>query len=192
MKKLLSYFPSWLMIPLFVIGGIAAGLTAYSVYMSRFHSYLSDDPETCINCHIMAPYYDTWSHSSHRNYANCNDCHVPHNNIFNKYYFKAKDGSYHSAVFTFHAEPQVIRPRNASYNVIMDNCIRCHEHLNTALVNTGMFSYDDTKKGMAKACWDCHTNVPHTKISNISSSPNSLAPLPKSPLPDWLKNKTKK
>ncbi|MDD3668441.1 MAG: cytochrome c nitrite reductase small subunit, partial [Bacteroidales bacterium] len=72
------------------------------------------------------------------------------------------------------------------------NCIRCHEHLNTALVNTGMFSYNDTKKGMAKACWDCHTNVPHTKISNISSSPNSLAPLPKSPVPDWLKNKTKK
>jgi len=191
MKKFLSYFPSWLILPLFIIGGVIVGLSAYSTYMSRIHSYLSDDPEACINCHIMDSYYDSWSHSSHREVANCNDCHVPHNNIFNKYYFKAADGLYHSAVFTFRIEPQVIRPRNASYNVIMNNCIRCHEHLNTAIVTTGMHTYNETKEGKAKACWDCHQDIPHTKISNISSSPNSLAPLPKSPVPNWLKNKIK-
>ncbi|MBP6429472.1 MAG: cytochrome c nitrite reductase small subunit [Bacteroidales bacterium] len=191
MKKFLSYFPSWLILPMFIIGGVIVGLSAYSMYMSRLHSYLSDDPEACINCHIMDSYYDAWSHSSHREFANCNDCHVPHNNVFNKYYFKAADGLFHSAVFTFHAEPQVIRPRNASNNVIMNNCIRCHEQLNTALVKTGMYSYNEAKEGKAKVCWECHQNVPHTKISNISSSPNSLAPLPKSPVPNWLKNKMK-
>ena len=40
----------------------------------------------------MTPQYATWSHSTHREHAHCNDCHVPHNNILNKYYFKAKDG----------------------------------------------------------------------------------------------------
>ena len=51
--------------------------------------------------------------------------------------------------------------------------------------------FKDTKKGEGKACWDCHTDVPHTKVSNISSSPNSLAPMPKSPVPNWLKNSIK-
>lgn len=191
MKKLLSLFPNWLILPIFIIGGLIAGLGSYSVYMSRIHSYLSDRPEACINCHIMSPYYDTWQHSSHRTYAHCNDCHVPQNNIISKYYFKAKDGLYHSAVFTARAEPQVIRPIVASHTVIMNNCIRCHEHLNTAMVSTGKISFKDTRKGMGKACWDCHTEVPHTKTSNLSSSPNSIAPMPKSPVPDWLKTMIK-
>lgn len=191
MKKLLSLLPNWLILPSFLIGGIIAGLGSYSVYMSRAHSYLSDEPEACINCHIMSSYYDTWQHSSHRNYAHCNDCHVPQNNVISKFYFKAADGLYHSAVFTAHAEPQSIRPRDPSYTVIMNNCIRCHEHLNTAMVNTGRINFKDTKKGMGKACWDCHTDIPHNKVSNISSSPNSLAPMPKSPVPSWLKNSIK-
>lgn len=191
MKKLLSLLPNWLILPSFLIGGIIAGLGSYSVYMSRAHSYLSDEPEACINCHIMSSYYDTWQHSSHRNYAHCNDCHVPQNNVISKFYFKAADGLYHSAVFTAHAESQSIRPRDPSYTVIMNNCIRCHEHLNTAMVNTGRINFKDTKKGMGKACWDCHTDVPHNKVSNISSSPNSLAPMPKSPVPNWLKNSIK-
>ena len=97
------------------------------------------------------------------------------------------DGLYHSAVFTLKNEPQVIRPREASYNVIMDNCIRCHTQLNTEFVKTGMISYTETKSGAGKSCWDCHTQVPHTKVSNLSSSPNAIVPLPKSPVPDWLK-----
>ncbi len=191
MKRLLALFPNWLMLPIFIIGGLAVGLASYTMYMSRAHSYLSDKPEACINCHIMSPYYDTWQRSSHRYYATCNDCHVPQDNIFSKYYFKAADGLYHSAVFTLNAEPQAIRPRRASYRVIMDNCIRCHEHLNTAIVSTGAVRFKDTEMGNGRACWECHTEVPHTKVSNISSSPHSIAPMPKSPVPDWLKTMIK-
>ncbi len=55
MKKLLSRIPGKMILPLFVAGGLLAGLGAYAMYMSRAHSYLSDDPSACINCHIMTP-----------------------------------------------------------------------------------------------------------------------------------------
>lgn len=188
MKKLLSYIPSQFIILTFVVSGILAGLGAYIIYMSKAYAYLSDDPAACINCHIMTPYYATWNHSSHREVATCNDCHVPHDNIFRKYAFKGVDGLYHSAVFTLKAEPQVIRPRDASYTVIMENCIRCHTQLNTEFVNTGMMAYSDVMEGKGKACWDCHSEVPHGKVSNLSATPNAIVPLPESPIPSWLSN----
>lgn len=191
MKKLLSHIPNQFILPLFIAGGIIAGLGGYTIYMSRAHSYLSDDPSACINCHIMTPYYQSWNHSSHAQWATCNDCHVPQDNIINSYAFKAKDGLYHAAVFTARKEPQSIRPRDESYGVIMNNCIRCHTELNTEFVKTGMISYCDVKEGKGKACWDCHTEVPHTKVSSLSASPNAIVPLPKSPVPNWLKDRMK-
>lgn len=187
MKRFLNTIPIYYVVPMFLLGGIAVGLLGYTVYMSRAHSYLSDEPEACINCHIMTPYYQSWMHSSHSQWTNCNDCHVPQDNVFNKFAFKAMDGLYHSYVFTLKAEPQAIRPRDPSKGVIMDNCIRCHTQLNTEFVKTGMISYVDVKHGEGKACWDCHRDVPHTVVSNISSAPNVIAPMPKSPVPSWLK-----
>lgn len=191
MKKLLQIIPRYFILPLFIAGGILAGLGIYIIYVARVHTYATDDSEACINCHIMTPYYESWQHSSHSLWTNCNDCHVPHTSEFSKYSFKAIDGLYHSAVFTLRAEPQVIRPRDASKRVIMNNCIRCHTQLNTEFVKTGMITYSDVQNGEGKACWDCHRNVPHTVVSNISSSPNTLAPMPKSPVPQWLKDKMK-
>ncbi|MGL4852672.1 MAG: cytochrome c nitrite reductase small subunit [Phocaeicola sp.] len=187
MKRFLNTIPRQFVVLLFVIGGVIIGLGGYIIYMARVHSYASDDPEACINCHIMTPYYQSWMHSSHGNWTSCNDCHVPQNSLFSKYAFKAMDGVYHSVVFTLKAEPQVIRPREASSTVIMNNCIRCHTQLNTEFVKTGMITYAEAIEGRGKACWDCHRNVPHTIVSNISSAPNVIAPMPKSPVPDWLK-----
>lgn len=188
-----SSWLSWLriprpfMLPLIVFGGLIAGMGLYTVYMSKAHSYLFDDPAACVNCHVMTPYYQTWFHNSHAKATNCNDCHVPHDNVFNKYFFKAKDGLYHSAVFTLRAEPMAIRAKKASSTVIMDNCIRCHLALNTE-VGTGMIRFTETLEGKGKACWDCHPNVAHGKQSNIAATPNAIVtPLPESPVPDWLK-----
>ncbi len=172
--------------------GAFFGLASYTIYVSRAWSYLSDEPSTCVNCHVMAPQYASWFHSSHRERATCNDCHVPQTSAFAKYAFKAKDGLYHSYVFTMRDEPMAIRAKEASSSVVMNNCIRCHTDLNTALVNTGMVCFEDTKEGKGKACWDCHRDVAHGKVSNISSAPNAIVPLPESPVPDWLKNKMKR
>ena len=174
-----------------LFAGIICGLGGYTVYASKAGSYLSDDPAACVNCHIMAPYYATWNHSSHARNTTCNDCHVPHENVVRKWLFKGMDGVRHAAIFTMRGEHQAIQASDESASVIMNNCVRCHTQLNTEFVNTGKICYSDVKKGEGKACWDCHRDVPHGKIS-LSSAPNSLVPYPKTIVPEWLEKMTPK
>jgi cytochrome c nitrite reductase small subunit len=169
-----------------ILGGIICGMGGYAAYAFRMASYVSDDPATCMNCHIMAPYYATWSHSSHGRNTTCNDCHVPHENAARKWLFKGMDGTRHATVFLTKGEPQVIQAIEGSSSVIMNNCIRCHEQLNAEFVHTGRINYTMAKAGEGKACWDCHRNVPHGKNS-LSSTPNSLVPYPKAIAPEWIK-----
>ena len=169
-----------------ILGGIICGLGGYTAYASRVGSYLSDKPAACVNCHIMAPYYATWSHSSHGRNTTCNDCHVPHDNAARKWVFKGMDGVRHAAIFSVNGEHEVIQAIEKSDAVIMANCIRCHEQLNTEFVKTGKITYHQTMEGAGKACWDCHKNVAHGRIG-LSSTPNSLVPYPKTSVPEWLK-----
>ena len=78
-KKLFDFLkpPDYWKVPVILILGIFIGLGIYVFYVSRAYSYLSDDPKTCVNCHLMAPQYATWSHSAHREVATCTACHVP-------------------------------------------------------------------------------------------------------------------
>ncbi|MBK8805605.1 MAG: cytochrome c nitrite reductase small subunit [Bacteroidales bacterium] len=176
---------SWLF-PVILIISILTGLFIFLFYISKASSYLSDDPKTCVNCHIMAPQYATWQHSSHRERANCNDCHVPHDNVFNKYLFKAKDGMRHATLFTLKMERQVIHIENAGAEVVQQNCIRCHSHLITDYklntINTETHHARTDRK-----CWECHREVPHGRVNSLSSTPNAKIPLPESPVPEWLK-----
>ena len=176
-------------VALLVTGGIVMGLVGLFMYMLRMHTYIiGDDPAACVNCHIMSPYYATWSHSSHGRDATCNDCHVPHQNLFMKYFFKGKDGMKHVAYFVTHSEHQAINAEDASAQVIMDNCIRCHTQLNREFVTTGRIDYMMAKRGEGKACWDCHREVPHGGVNSLSSTPyaETQVPLPSSPVPEWL------
>lgn len=174
---------------LLVLAGVLVGLGAMFMYLLRAHTYfIGDNPSACVNCHIMTPYYATWSHSSHGRDATCNDCHVPHQNLVMKYGFKAMDGLKHTAYFVAHSERQAIMAETMSAEVIMDNCIRCHTQLNQEFVKTGRIDYMMAKRGEGKACWDCHRNVPHGGMNSLMATPNAEAvtPLPPSPVPQWL------
>lgn len=156
-----------------VLLGIFFGLSSYAFYISRAWSYLSDSPETCINCHVMNPQFNDWAHSSHRNVATCNDCHVPHDNVFHKYAFKAQDGLRHATIFTFRAEPQVIYIREAGREAVQQNCIRCHER------TTGMEFLGSVLPGyknhlQERQCLSCHRETPHNRVNGLSSTPNAL------------------
>jgi len=186
MKKFLRDIPLRFIVPMFLVGGILAGILGYTAYIFRLPSYFSNNPDTCVNCHIMSSYYKSWRYSSHRD-VTCNECHIPQSNIISTYLFKAKVGVYHTTVFATGKETQALRPTKSSYSVIMDNCIRCHTQLNTAMARTGMFTYADTLQGNGKACWDCHTQVPHTKVSNIAAPSEEMVPFPPSPIPEWVK-----
>ena len=169
-----------------IICGCIFGSGALFLYMLRFHTYLGDEPSACINCHIMAPYYATWFHGSHARSTTCNDCHVPQDNMIKKWTFKGTDGMKHTAAFVSFKEPQVIRAHNGSSTVIMNNCIRCHEQLNTEFVSTGRINYMMANSGEGKACWDCHREIGHGISNSLSSTPNAIVPYPDSPVPSWL------
>lgn len=174
-----------------VVLGVLVGGGGFFLYMLRAHTYLTDDPAACVNCHIMGPYYATWFHSSHARDATCNDCHVPHENPVKKWAFKGMDGMRHVAVFLTRGEHQVIQANDASAEVIMNNCIRCHTQLNTEFVTTGRIDFMMSQVGEGKACWDCHRDVAHGQNS-LSTTPNALVPYPDSPVPQWLQKIMKK
>ncbi len=54
-------FRGWLMLAA-VIGGIV-GLGAFTFVYAQGASYLSDDPASCNNCHVMRDQFDGWQHS---------------------------------------------------------------------------------------------------------------------------------
>jgi cytochrome c nitrite reductase small subunit len=145
--------------------GIALGLGIIAFRIANAVSYLSDEPETCINCHVMTDAYATWRFSSHGRVAVCNDCHVPHSNPLAKAAFKAMDGLKHSYVFTLRNEPQVLHTSDRAVRVLQVNCLDCHSN-QLMMVRLAATS--------ERQCWDCHTI--HSSVQSLSASPHVLRP----------------
>lgn len=165
----LGFVPGRWRLICFAALGILAGLGLAVGKVSRATSYLSDDPEACVNCHVMNAQYASWRRSSHTHVATCNDCHVPHETIAHAYAFKARDGLYHSAVFTLRWEPQVIRMSSAAIPVVEANCRRCHGRTLEAVAARQHQSGD-------LRCWDCHREVPHGAVRSLSVASRVIGP----------------
>lgn len=183
--RLITPPPNW-RIPVIVLSGVFAGITAYALLVSNAVSYMSDNPATCVNCHVMGPQYATWFHSSHRENATCNDCHVPQDNIIRHYVFKAGDGLRHATIFTLDTTPDPIVMHEAGQRVVQANCQRCHDHTNQH-VTAGQTNWDQAQKGQGNLCWDCHRDVPHGTVRSAAAVPHARVPVPPSPMPDWLR-----
>ncbi len=168
-----------------VLMGIFTGIFFLLLHISRATSYLSDKPETCINCHVMYPHYASWAKGSHGQTATCSDCHVPQDNFFRKYKTKASDGLWHATVFTMRWEPQVIQIRSNGINVVQENCIRCHLDL-VDMVQLVEVTGRSAAKNEGKLCWDCHRETPHGTVRSLSAAPHSLVERLPSVMPDWL------
>lgn len=154
--------------------GIIVGLGIYLAKISRVHSYLSDDPKACINCHVMNTAYDTWSHSAHREVTTCNSCHIPHDNIIKKYVFKGMDGMRHAYVFTTRTEPQVLRISDRGAGTVQKNCISCHE--NKMLNHGSLYGSEQTDSKFERKCWSCHKSTPHGKVRSLSTTYQNINP----------------
>jgi cytochrome c nitrite reductase small subunit len=172
-------------IPVIIILGMLTGLGVYVFHISNAISYLGEDPKTCINCHIMRPQFATWERGSHGRGTTCNDCHVPHDNIFNKYYFKASDGLRHATMFTLRLEPQVIQIKDAGKYAVQQNCIRCHQNqihpVSLRAINAKGIT-DDSEI----YCWHCHREVPHGRVNSLSSTPFAIVPNQSAPVPNFV------
>jgi len=177
---LLRFLQGRLRTACYAMGGMTFGLGCAVAAISNAASYLSDDPKACINCHIMNPEYASWQHSSHGRVTVCNDCHVPHGNLAAKLFYKAKDGSRHSLLYTLRRENQVIQAIPGSKKVIQQNCLRCHRNAVAGAVAPVHQSFE-------RSCTDCHREVPHGRVHSLSSAPNAAVP-PLSPVtPNWMK-----
>lgn len=187
MKNLLRLIippPEW-RLPVIVLCGVLVGLGAVVVRVSNAASYLSNTPETCMNCHVMAPQYATWQHGSHGRNTTCNDCHVPHDNVLHTYAFKASDGLRHASMFTLRLEPQVIRIKEAGVNVVQENCKRCHSDL-IHFVRLTEMTGASSREGEGVLCWHCHREVPHGRVNSLASTPWARVPMPSNITPDWM------
>ncbi len=153
----------------FLLIGALIGLGLFTVHVSRATSYLSDAPETCMNCHVMTTQYLTWRHGSHAGAATCNDCHVPHTSLAAQYGFKAKDGLWHATVFTLRWEPQAIRLSAGAVPVVEQNCRRCHAET-IGDVAAAVHQPGDLR------CWDCHRETPHGSVRSLAATPDVFQP----------------
>lgn len=141
---------------LLICFGLVIGLGSYSVIYAKGYSYLSDDPNACINCHIMRENLDTWSKSTHHHVAKCNDCHLPHN-IVGKYAVKALNGFNHSAAFTLGNYKDPIQIKEHSLNIVKNSCVSCHGEMTQAL------NHLNNNKNETSDCLHCHRSVGHSK-----------------------------
>ena len=143
-----------------IMTGVLLGIGSYTFLYAEGFSYMSDDPEVCVNCHIMQAQYDSWQKASHHSVAACVDCHLPHD-FFRKYLAKADNGWHHSKGFTlqnFH-EPIMIKGPNA--RILQDNCLACHADVVHELV-IGV-------NGQAEEvhCVHCHVQVGHGETTGL-------------------------
>jgi cytochrome c nitrite reductase small subunit len=175
-KKLLSFFyvpDSW-KIPFILLLGVFCGIGTYLVYVSNSIAYLSSDPETCMNCHIMAPEFKEWEVSSHRRVTNCIDCHLPQDNFVNQYLKKAEDGSRHMGIFVLNLEPHAIQIHESGKRAVQQNCKRCHmQQIETTHLGWARNSSDNPER----PCWDCHRYVPHGRVRSVVSHPVVNVPM---------------
>ncbi len=173
----LRRLPHFWRVAIYICVGIAIGLAVVVARIANAMSYLSEAPETCINCHVMTDAYATWQRGSHGRVAVCVDCHLPQGNIVAKYAFKAMDGAKDSYVFAMRGESQVLQLSETAGSVVQSNCQRCHGEL---------FSMIRMAESSQRKCWDCHTNI-HGEVHSLSSSPRVLRPqLPDAGL-EWMK-----
>lgn len=148
---------------LVVLGGLALGLGTFTFVYARGYSYLFDDPQACINCHVMREQYQTWQISAHRQ-VTCNGCHTPHD-LAGKYVVKAENGFVHAWVFTFE-NPQNIQIRERSRAVVEANCAECHRDtiagtfLDPPHESTNPFRFFAVERAEDR-CTVCHASVGH-------------------------------
>ncbi|MEM0202408.1 MAG: NapC/NirT family cytochrome c [Archaeoglobaceae archaeon] len=104
----------------------------------------TDEPEFCSSCHVMEDQAYSWAKSAHKA-VKCVECHLPHENAFEYYYWKARLGLNDYISFYFYSVDGVSLKHG---EIVKKNCFRCHSEV-LSLVN------------VSRDCWNCH-KVVHT------------------------------
>lgn len=135
--------------------GVLGGLGVFTFGYGEGYSYLSNNPASCANCHVMQSQYDSWIQSSHHAVATCNDCHLAHDPV-GKWVTKVDNGFFHSLAFTTGSfkDPIQIKPRNS--RVVQEACVDCHQGLVHHMLPA-------EQGGDMLSCVHCHASVGHAQ-----------------------------
>ena len=133
--------------------GVLIGVGTFTFGYGGGASYLSNNPESCVNCHVMQEHMDSWQASSHHHVAVCNDCHLPHDTA-GKWLTKADNGFFHSLAFTFQNYPDPIRIKPRNSRVTQSTCVSCHKDMVHSLLPA-----DQDQE--TTSCVHCHSDVGH-------------------------------
>lgn len=136
--------------------GILAGIGLYTFRYAEGLSYLSNDPQACMNCHVMREHHDSWLKGSHHAAATCNDCHVPHE-FPAKYLAKMRNGWNHSKAFTLQNFPEPIRITRHNLAALQHNCVACH-----AIAVSEIAAHHEPAAQLR--CTECHRSVGHLAL----------------------------
>jgi cytochrome c nitrite reductase small subunit len=151
-RQRLAFAPFGIWLALAVLLGAIVMTGGYTLYYAEAHSYFSDNPDACMNCHIMREAYDGWHTGSHKAVATCNDCHSPHT-FPAKYLVKGLNGWNHGVAFTFNSFEEPLRITSLNRDVAYQNCLYCHGDLVTPISHIEGNAPTD--------CLFCHAGVGH-------------------------------
>lgn len=150
-----SLSPANILIALSVfVFGSMIGVGLFTFGYANGASYLGNDPEACINCHVMEDQYQGWQAGSHKDVATCNDCHAPHTNIVHKYLVKGENGFRHALAFTTGWHPENLRITEGNREVTEGTCLYCHEDF-VEEIHVGRANDQQV------SCITCHSDVGH-------------------------------
>ena len=132
----------------FLLSAIPLGIALYLFIYAKGYSYLTNNSEACMNCHVMKDQASTWIKSSHHTIASCQDCHMS-GSLPNKLKIKLSNGFWHSWAFTTGRLEEPIRIKAHNLKVVENSCLNCHAQLVEHHKNI--------------SCLQCHAGVGHIK-----------------------------
>jgi cytochrome c nitrite reductase small subunit len=136
-----------------ILAGVLIGVGLFTFGYAKGASYLTDNPDSCANCHVMREQHTSWLKSSHGKTAVCNDCHTPPGFVA-KYGTKALNGFFHSLAFTTGRFPDQIYITQRNFDVTQSACLKCHADIVEGIRGTRGHREDVN-------CISCHPSVGH-------------------------------
>lgn len=139
--------------PLFIAALAALIALAVFLFVTDAPAYAGTASETCANCHVMDSMYENYYRGAHKSWAECADCHLPHDTLVSYYFEKGRQGMHDVYVFGTGQTPQLIRLSEHSQEIIQSNCVRCHTEAVESIME-GVQPFE-------RSCWECHRSTAH-------------------------------
>ncbi|WP_455244221.1 cytochrome c3 family protein [Petrachloros mirabilis] len=147
-----------------IVGAVAIG---------GFGIPLTNHPKFCASCHTIAPSYESWVKSSHKE-VTCVACHV-RPGVEGWLHDKAWNGTKDTVIYLFGTPPD---PNELRAHVDSDVCLGCHRHIlrvseiaprdlpplakNVGLIMSHRKHMEAfSARGRGEGCTTCHSGVVH-------------------------------